>query len=68
MKDNDFYGVKLASIRTIVIYFPIYEQVVVWLDALINGNAENSGNFTSVCAIEGRKDQIAKTLVRVLPH
>ena len=38
------------------------------LDALINGIVENSGNFTSVCVIEERKDQIAKTLVRVFRH
>ena len=38
------------------------------MDALIHGLVENSGNFTSVCVIKGRKDQIAKTLVRVLAH
>ena len=36
--------------------------------ALIHGNVENSGTFTLVCASKGRKDQIAKILVRVLPH
>ena len=37
-------------------------------DALIHGHVEKSGTFTPVCVIKGRKDQIAKTLVRVLPH
>ena len=47
----------------------MYQQVVfVWMYALIHGNVENSGTFTPVCVSKGRKDQIAKTLVRVLPH
>ena len=38
------------------------------LDALNHGNVETSGNFTSVCVIQGRKDQVATTRVRVLYH
>ena len=59
---------KLASVLTIIIIsFPMYQQVVfVWMYALIHRNVENSGTFTPVCASKGRKDQIAKTLVRVL--
>ena len=69
LKVTGFYGVKLASVLTIIISFPIYQKVVfVWMYALIHGNVENSGTFTPVCVSKGRKDQIAKTLVRVLPH
>ena len=57
---------KLASVLTIIIIsFPMYQQVVfVWMYALIPENVENSGTFTPVCVNKGRKDQIAKTLVR----
>ena len=70
LKVTGFYGVKLASVLTIIIIsFPIYQQeVCVRMYALIHGNVENSGTFTPVCVSKERKDQIAKTLVRVLPH
>ena len=70
MTVTGFYGVKLAYVLTIIIIsFPMYQQVVfVWMYALIHGNVENSGTFTPVCVSKGRKDQIAKTLVRVPPH
>ena len=70
LKVTGFYGVKLASVLTIIIIsFPIYQQeVFVRMYALIHGNVENSETFTPVCVSKGRKDQIAKTLVGVLPH
>ena len=70
LKVTGFYGVKLVSVLIIIIIsFPIYQQeVFVRMYALIHGNVENLGTFTPVCVSKGRKDQIAKTMVRVLPH